>query len=163
MSQEELVVAFSEGRISRRELIRRLVAGGVTVGAAATYAHLLAPEASANPGGICEHYGDPSCGGRIQYVSTTYGKVKREEKIVVKVSSNKDGDHKVQLRVNTKLRGTAKVKLKKNKLTKVTVKVPAKKIKDLGEGANYVESKLSRRFGNQFHPVGLGSGKIVRN
>jgi hypothetical protein len=44
VSREELVAAFLEGRVSRRTLIRRLVAGGVSVGAAVSYAHLLKPE-----------------------------------------------------------------------------------------------------------------------
>lgn len=43
MSAPELVNAFAEGRISRRTLIRRLVASGVSFGAAVAYAHLLAP------------------------------------------------------------------------------------------------------------------------
>ena len=43
MSRQELVSAFLEGRISRRGLIRRLVAGGVSTGAAISYAQLLRP------------------------------------------------------------------------------------------------------------------------
>lgn len=43
MSREELVSAFLEGRISRRVLIRRLIAGGVSTGAAVSYAQLLRP------------------------------------------------------------------------------------------------------------------------
>jgi hypothetical protein len=44
VSREELVSAFLEGRLSRRTLVRRLVAGGVSVGAAVSYAQLLKPE-----------------------------------------------------------------------------------------------------------------------
>lgn len=44
MSNNELVTAYVEGRISRRTLIRRLVAAGVSMGAAVSYAHLLGPE-----------------------------------------------------------------------------------------------------------------------
>lgn len=44
MSSQELVTAYSQGRISRRALIRRLVAGGISMGAAVSYAHLLDPE-----------------------------------------------------------------------------------------------------------------------
>jgi hypothetical protein len=47
MSQEELVNAYVEGRVSRRTLIRRLVAGGISLGAAVSYAHLLSPEQAA--------------------------------------------------------------------------------------------------------------------
>ena len=50
MPQRDLVDAYLDGRISRRTLIRRLVAGGISVGAAVSYAHLLRPEsASARP------------------------------------------------------------------------------------------------------------------
>ncbi len=38
------MAAFLEGRISRRTLIRQLVAGGVSIGAAASYAAALEPE-----------------------------------------------------------------------------------------------------------------------
>jgi hypothetical protein len=44
MSRQELVSAFLDGQISRRTLIRRLIAGGVSAGAAISYAQLLAPE-----------------------------------------------------------------------------------------------------------------------
>jgi hypothetical protein len=43
MSREELVSAYLAGGVSRRTFIRRLVAGGVSLGAAVSYAHLLAP------------------------------------------------------------------------------------------------------------------------
>jgi hypothetical protein len=43
VSREELVGAYLAGGISRRTFIRRLAAGGVSLGAAVSYAHLLAP------------------------------------------------------------------------------------------------------------------------
>jgi hypothetical protein len=43
VSREELVGAYLTGGISRRTFIRRLAAGGVSLGAAVSYAHLLAP------------------------------------------------------------------------------------------------------------------------
>jgi hypothetical protein len=46
MSNQELVQAYSEGRISRRTMVRRLVAGGVSLSAAISYAHLLAPNSA---------------------------------------------------------------------------------------------------------------------
>lgn len=46
MPERDLVDAYLDGRISRRTLIRRLVAGGISVGAAVSYAHLLRPEAA---------------------------------------------------------------------------------------------------------------------
>jgi hypothetical protein len=44
MSTDELVNAYIEGSVSRRTFIRRLVALGVSVGAAVSYAHLLTPQ-----------------------------------------------------------------------------------------------------------------------
>jgi hypothetical protein len=44
MSREEVVSAYLDGRISRRTLVRRLVAAGVSAGAAVSYAHLLNPQ-----------------------------------------------------------------------------------------------------------------------
>ena len=43
MSEEELVDAYSKGMISRRTFVRRLVAGGVSLVAAVTYADVLSP------------------------------------------------------------------------------------------------------------------------
>jgi hypothetical protein len=44
MSREELLNEFMAGRISRRSLVRRLVAGGVSIGAAVSYAQMISPE-----------------------------------------------------------------------------------------------------------------------
>jgi hypothetical protein len=43
MSEEEIVSAYVRGALSRRQLIRRLVAGGMGFAAAVTYAHVLNP------------------------------------------------------------------------------------------------------------------------
>jgi hypothetical protein len=56
VSQEELVGAYVAGAISRRTLIRRLVAGGLTVGAATAYAQLLSPKAEAAERGAPGEY-----------------------------------------------------------------------------------------------------------
>ncbi len=59
MSQQELVNAYLDGQVSRRTLIRRLVAGGVSLGAAVSYAQLLGPgpaSAQARRGGGDDHY-----------------------------------------------------------------------------------------------------------
>lgn len=57
MSREELVTAFLDGRMSRRTLIRRLIAGGVSTGAAISYAQVLAPErAGAAVAAAGDHY-----------------------------------------------------------------------------------------------------------
>lgn len=50
MSREELVSSYLEGGMSRRTFVRRLVAAGTSIGAAVSYAHLLAPSASAAAG-----------------------------------------------------------------------------------------------------------------
>jgi hypothetical protein len=50
MSREELVSAYLDGGMSRRVFIKRLVAAGTSIGAAVSYAHLLAPEARAASG-----------------------------------------------------------------------------------------------------------------
>ncbi len=55
MSDAELVDAYMDGRISRRTLIRRLVAAGVSLGAASAYAHHLAPNAGAKGAGSSEY------------------------------------------------------------------------------------------------------------
>jgi hypothetical protein len=49
MSRQELVDAYLGGGLSRRAFVRRLVASGVSVGAAMGYAQVLAPEAEAAP------------------------------------------------------------------------------------------------------------------
>ena len=62
MSRQELVSAFLDGQISRRTLVRRLIAGGVSAGAAISYAQLLAPEhasaagTTARRGGASDQY-----------------------------------------------------------------------------------------------------------
>ena len=60
MSQEELVGAYLDGRMSRRTLVRRLVAGGVTVGAAVAYAQLLEPAPATGRGSVCGAHFDAS-------------------------------------------------------------------------------------------------------
>jgi hypothetical protein len=47
VSNQELVDAYIEGRISRRVFIRRMVLGGISLSAAAAYAGALAPGAKA--------------------------------------------------------------------------------------------------------------------
>jgi hypothetical protein len=43
MPDDELVEAYTQGRISRRTFVRRLVAGGLPVSVAMTYASTLVP------------------------------------------------------------------------------------------------------------------------
>ena len=48
--QEELVLAFTEGRISRRAFVRQLVDGGVPMPAALSYAAALSPASPSSAG-----------------------------------------------------------------------------------------------------------------
>jgi hypothetical protein len=63
VSREEAVEAYTAGRISRRTFIRHLVAAGVSVGAAVTYAEVLSPGGASQisgrgTGGDYGDYGD---------------------------------------------------------------------------------------------------------
>jgi hypothetical protein len=49
VSEEELVGAYSSGRISRRIFVRGLIAAGVAAPVAAAYALSMAPAAGARP------------------------------------------------------------------------------------------------------------------
>ena len=53
---EQLVNEYIEGRISRRTLIRRLLAAGVSFGAAVSYAHMLQPDRAAAGGLADQHF-----------------------------------------------------------------------------------------------------------
>jgi hypothetical protein len=60
VSQEELVDAYVTGGMSRRLFVRRLVAGGMALGTAVSYAHLLTPErASAKTQAFANGYDPP--------------------------------------------------------------------------------------------------------
>jgi hypothetical protein len=60
VSRDELVNAYLNGGVSRRTFIRRLVAAGVSVGAAVSYAHLLSPDrAGAAPAPNPDFYHPP--------------------------------------------------------------------------------------------------------
>ncbi|UJA20608.1 hypothetical protein HJD18_10585 [Thermoleophilia bacterium SCSIO 60948] len=89
MSNEELVNAYAQGRISRRTMIQGLVAAGVSAGAAVSYAHLLAPErARAGSRGFADEYPStcfdnyPSIDMLI--LDRKIAAVRREEKLRVK-------------------------------------------------------------------------------
>jgi hypothetical protein len=88
VSREELVAAFLEGRISRRTLIRRLVAGGVSFGAAVSYAQLLNPErasASHSPGDLYPLV-------QMSIVSSDLDAVIANERVRVNVTSTEEID-----------------------------------------------------------------------
>jgi hypothetical protein len=71
MSRTEVVESFLRGEISRRTLVRRLVAGGVSLSAAVAYSELLRPnwafashECTAEFYDLYGHYGD--CGDHYE-------------------------------------------------------------------------------------------------
>jgi hypothetical protein len=71
MSEEELVSAFLDGRISRRVFIRRLMVGGLTAGAALSVAALVGPSAfgAAGTAGAPGAAGVGGAGGSGAYAS----------------------------------------------------------------------------------------------
>jgi hypothetical protein len=96
MSSEELINAYIEGRISRRTLIRRLVLGGVSLGAAVSYAHLLWPErVSAHPEG-CHHPGPPLA---IRIVEEDLNIVIDKKRLKVRVTT----DHELNVALTARL------------------------------------------------------------
>ncbi len=56
VSNRELLEAYDEGAISRRTLIRRLVAGGMSLGAAVAYAQLLGRDTARAALSLRDHY-----------------------------------------------------------------------------------------------------------
>ena len=99
MSQEQLIGAYLDGRVSRRVLIRRLVAGGISLGAAVSYAHLLSPERAA-----AQTADDFYPSFNVEIISTSLSGVRRKERLVVKVRTN--GPDTVSLHVYVKDGGT---------------------------------------------------------
>jgi hypothetical protein len=106
MSREELVSAYLEGGMSRRTFIKRLVAAGTSVGAAVSYAHLLAPEARAASGrdgdGI-DHY-EPEI--QVAIATDRIDKVIQSRKLDVRASADDPVTFafKAQIRHRGKLR-----------------------------------------------------------
>ena len=89
MSREELVNAFLDGRISRRTMIRRLVGGGVSMGAAVSYAQMLNPEragAQAASAVISDHY--PLVD--LVIASPSFAAVKNNSALLVDVTSSEE-------------------------------------------------------------------------
>jgi len=90
MSRQELVDAYLDGGVSRRSFVRRLVASGVSVGAAVSYAQVLAPAAaSAAPRPARRAKADdqyPLISMRI--LSRDIADVRANKRLLVKVTSN---------------------------------------------------------------------------
>jgi hypothetical protein len=87
--REQLVQSFLEGGMSRRTLVRRLVAGGVSIGAAMSYAQLLNPERAGAAGTLAvteELY--PLV--KVSIVSTDLDVVQTENRVRVSVTSTEE-------------------------------------------------------------------------
>jgi hypothetical protein len=102
LSNQELVHAYSEGNISRRTLIRRLVAGGVSLSAAVSYAHLLAPERSAAAPQEC---GDEYPSIAMKVLSANRKKVIEKGRLKIRALPSEVMD--VEFTVTTKVAGNA--------------------------------------------------------
>src|SRR3712207_225611 len=105
MSQQELIDTYREGGMSRRTLIRRLVATGVSLGAAVSYAHIFAPAAGAEERRFHEDFYEdfyPS-DVRLRIASNTVNGVVRTGKVRVHVHT--DDGAEITLKVFTKIRG----------------------------------------------------------
>jgi hypothetical protein len=81
--------------MSRRLFIRRLVASGVALGAAVSYAHLLTPEVKAK--GVLAHEYDPPLLTDLQMVPEDLDRVIRKKRVKIKGTSNKPATYVVYL------------------------------------------------------------------
>ena len=63
MSEEELVAAYVDGKISRRVFVRRMVAAGLSTAAALSYAGLIGPSGVAFGAGTSGTAGSGTSGG----------------------------------------------------------------------------------------------------
>ena len=84
MSSEQIVNAYVQGEISRRTLVRRLLAGGISLGAAVSYAQLLRP-ARAAAGAVADLHGPAFT---YDIVEQNLGRIIRNGFIKVRVSSD---------------------------------------------------------------------------
>lgn len=89
MSDREIVDAYLDGRISRRTLIRRLVAAGISIGAAVSYAQVLKPE-RAFARADSDHYPDYD----VRIVEEDLDKVANKERVLVRVHADEDSAFK---------------------------------------------------------------------
>lgn len=86
MSSGEIVNAYVQGEMNRRTMIRRLVAAGVSLGAAVSYAHLLKPgRASAHE--IGDHHQNPPAPFTADIVEQRLRRIIRNRFIKVRVNS----------------------------------------------------------------------------
>ncbi len=88
MSRHELVSAFLDGRISRRTLIRRLIAGGVSTGAAISYAQVLSPERAGATVRVAESDHYPLVD--LEITSTSLATVRTEGQLKVRITCTEE-------------------------------------------------------------------------
>ena len=145
MSQQELITTYREGGMSRRTLIRRLVASGVSLGAAISYAHLFAPKAEAEGGKRfnSDFYEDfyPS-DVRLSVRSNTVNGVVRTGQVRVYVHTDDAAD--ITLRVFTKIRG----KLRRIGIKEVTFRNAGGHVAKIpiGDGARSLLGRRDRKW-----------------
>ena len=125
MSKEELVDAYLDGRLSRRTFIRRLVASGVSLGAALTYAGVLAPESPARASS--ERRKDGNGGGKNDDL---YGGHTNQSLTIRERVRNPCNDEFV--RIFGSLHVVVNVLPKKGDRVKVTVHVDYAKVEGVG-------------------------------
>jgi len=132
ISREELVSAYIDGRLSRRAFIRRLVAAGVSVGAAASYAHLLAPEARGADAHVSldDHYPDVNVGIRSRDIDRI------QETGVVRVRVHVDDGAMVFVGVDARVGGASAAR---------RVLIGSKRVRFDGAGTRIVKVHLNRK------------------
>lgn len=143
MSQQELIHAYREGGMSRRTLIRRLIASGVSLGAAVGYAHLFAPAAEAESRFNEDFYEDFYVTDmRLRILSNTVNGVVRTGKVQVFVHT--DDGAEITFKVFTKIGGRLRrIGVKTVTLSNAasrTVQIP------IGNGARRLLSRRDRKW-----------------
>jgi hypothetical protein len=100
MSQGEIVDAYVNGQLNRRLFIRRLVASGVALGAAVSYAHLLTPEVKAK-GAIAYEYSQPILSG-LQMVPGDLDRIIKKKRIKIRGTSDQPASFPVHIHLYRK-------------------------------------------------------------
>ena len=126
MGSKDIVGAYVEGRISRRTLVRRLVAAGVSVGAASAYAQLLASPSTAEAKHVSTYYEQPgyysSPNPPEPWVEVRTSKRKRARKKGVDVRAGIDNESvSLDIHVEAKRNGKWRKASKVHRVDHVTV------------------------------------------
>jgi len=88
MSRQELVDAYLGGALNRRAFVRRLVASGVSAGAAMSYAQVLAPQAEAAPPPKRSLIDDQYPILSTKIVTRKIGDVRQQQRLKLKITTN---------------------------------------------------------------------------